>query len=90
MKAKRKKPVAPDFWQGRQEKPAGITRRQVQESIAALSIKQHGRGVYAGLGEKEQALAALERAYAAHDLQMMFLGRDQHCDSRAPSRASRN
>jgi len=27
-----------------------------------------------GLGEKEQALSALERAYAAHDPQMQFLG----------------
>jgi TolB-like protein/Tfp pilus assembly protein PilF len=30
--------------------------------------------LYIGLGEKEQALSALERAYAAHDPQMQFLG----------------
>jgi tetratricopeptide (TPR) repeat protein len=29
---------------------------------------------YVGLGEKELALSALERAYAAHDPQMQFLG----------------
>jgi len=30
--------------------------------------------LYIGLDQKEQALSALERAYAAHDLQMQFLG----------------
>ena len=30
--------------------------------------------LYSGLDQKEQALSALERAYAAHDLQMQFLG----------------
>jgi TolB-like protein/Flp pilus assembly protein TadD len=30
--------------------------------------------LYIGLGQKEQALSALERAYAAHDLQMQYLG----------------
>jgi tetratricopeptide (TPR) repeat protein len=37
--------------------------------------------LYVGLGEKDQALAALERAYAAHDLQMRYLGEDPHFDS---------
>ena len=32
--------------------------------------------LYMGLDQKEQALSALERAYAAHDLQMRFLGVD--------------
>jgi hypothetical protein len=36
---------------------------------------------YAGLGQKEQALSSLERAYAAHDLQMQFLGADPHYDT---------
>jgi serine/threonine-protein kinase len=36
---------------------------------------------YAGLGQKEQALSSLERAYTAHDLQMQFLGADPHYDS---------
>jgi serine/threonine protein kinase/Tfp pilus assembly protein PilF len=37
--------------------------------------------LYIGLGEKEQALAALERAYAAHDLQLQFLNAEPHYDS---------
>lgn len=37
--------------------------------------------LYVGLDQKEQALSALERAYAAHDLQMGFLGIDPHYDS---------
>jgi serine/threonine protein kinase/Tfp pilus assembly protein PilF len=37
--------------------------------------------LYIGLGEKEQALLALERAFAAHDLQMRFIGVDPHMDS---------
>jgi serine/threonine-protein kinase len=36
--------------------------------------------LYAGLGDKEKALTALERAYAAHDLQLQYLGVDQHYD----------
>jgi hypothetical protein len=36
--------------------------------------------LYVGLGDKEQALTALERAYAAHDLQMLELGVDLHYD----------
>jgi serine/threonine protein kinase/tetratricopeptide (TPR) repeat protein len=37
--------------------------------------------LYAGLGEKEQALAALERAYTARDLQLQFLNVEPHYDS---------
>ena len=37
--------------------------------------------LYVGLGEKEKALAALERAYAEHDLQMQYLGIDPGYDS---------
>ena len=36
--------------------------------------------LYIGLGQKEQALSSLERGYAIHDLQMGFLGVDQHYD----------
>ena len=36
--------------------------------------------LYVGLDKKEQALSALERAYAAHDLQMQFLGIDPTLD----------
>ena len=37
--------------------------------------------VYMGLGEKEQALSLLERAYAQRDLQLGYLGVDPHFDS---------
>lgn len=37
--------------------------------------------LYAGLGDKEGALASLDKAYAEHDLQMIFLKVDPHYDS---------
>ena len=37
--------------------------------------------LYVGLGDKEGAIASLEKAYAAHDLQMQYLKIDQHYDS---------
>ena len=37
--------------------------------------------LYFGLGDKEGALTSLERAYAAHDLQMQSLKIDSHYDS---------
>ena len=37
--------------------------------------------LFAGLGDKEQAFAALERAYAAHDFQLQFLKVESHYDS---------
>jgi len=36
--------------------------------------------VYIALGQKEQALSALERSYAVHDLQMQYLAVDPHYD----------
>lgn len=36
--------------------------------------------LYVGLDQKEQALYSLERAYAAHDLQMRYLSVDHHFD----------
>ena len=36
--------------------------------------------LYAALGEREQAFASLERAYAAHDLQLQYLGTDPAYD----------
>jgi tetratricopeptide (TPR) repeat protein len=36
--------------------------------------------LYLGLGDRENALSALERAYGAHDLQMGYLGVDPHYD----------
>lgn len=37
--------------------------------------------LYCGLGQKEQALASLERGFAAHDLQMQYLKVEPHYDS---------
>ncbi|MDQ6787335.1 MAG: protein kinase [Acidobacteriota bacterium] len=37
--------------------------------------------LYAGLDDKESALAALERAFAEHDLQLQFLRVESHYDS---------
>jgi eukaryotic-like serine/threonine-protein kinase len=37
--------------------------------------------LYVGLGDKESALASLEKGYAAHDLQMQFLKIDPHFDT---------
>lgn len=37
--------------------------------------------IYVGLGDKEGAIASLERAHAAHDLQLQFLKVDPHMDS---------
>lgn len=36
--------------------------------------------LYAALGERERAFASLERAYAAHDLQLQYLGTDPAYD----------
>jgi tetratricopeptide (TPR) repeat protein len=37
--------------------------------------------LHAGLGDKEAAIASLEKAYAAHDLQLQFLKTDPHYDT---------
>lgn len=37
--------------------------------------------LYAGLGDKDEAFAALERAYAAHDFQLLYLKVESHYDS---------
>ena len=36
--------------------------------------------LYTAFGEREQAFASLEKAYAAHDMQLMFLGSDPSFD----------
>jgi hypothetical protein len=36
--------------------------------------------LYAALGKREQAFASLEKAYAAHDLQLQYLGLDPSFD----------
>jgi tetratricopeptide (TPR) repeat protein len=52
-----------------------LKARKAYVSPAELAI------LYAGLGDKEAALAALERAYAAHDPQMQYLKVEPHYDS---------
>jgi TolB-like protein/Tfp pilus assembly protein PilF/tRNA A-37 threonylcarbamoyl transferase component Bud32 len=37
--------------------------------------------LYVGLGDKERALASLEKAYSTHDAQMQYLKADPHYDS---------
>jgi serine/threonine protein kinase/Tfp pilus assembly protein PilF len=37
--------------------------------------------LYSGLGDNEQAMASLEKAYAAHDIQLQFLKVEPHYDS---------
>ena len=37
--------------------------------------------LYTSLGERDQAFASLEKAYAAHDLQLQYLGADSSFDS---------
>jgi len=37
--------------------------------------------LFVGLGDKEGAIASLEKAYAAHDVQMQFLKVDPNYDS---------
>jgi serine/threonine protein kinase/Tfp pilus assembly protein PilF len=57
---------------------------------AILEQLQTGKGyvspgelaiLYTALGEREQAFATFEKAYAAHDLQLQYLGVDPHYDS---------
>lgn len=57
---------------GRRREAEAILRQletgQAYVSPAELAV------LYGGLGEQAQALSALERAYAAHDIQMQYLG----------------
>ena len=54
--------------------------QQLQQSQSYVSPGELAT-LYAALGERERALAALERAYAAHDPQLQFLGIDPALDS---------
>jgi eukaryotic-like serine/threonine-protein kinase len=54
--------------------------QQLQKSRSYVSPGELA-ALYAALGEREQALASLERAYAAHDPQLQFLGIDPVLDS---------
>jgi tetratricopeptide (TPR) repeat protein len=52
-------------------------QRSRQHYVPATSIAT----IYCGLGDKDQALAWLERAYAAHDVRMTFLKVDRRWDA---------
>lgn len=59
----------------REEAKAILSRLETSDvyvSPAELAL------LYGGLGEKEKALSALDRAYAEHDLQLQFLTIDPH------------
>ncbi|HKZ81499.1 MAG TPA: protein kinase [Pyrinomonadaceae bacterium] len=64
---------------GRREEAEAILK-QLETTRAYVSPAELAV-LYVGLGQKEQALSALERAYAAHDVQMKNLGVDPHYDS---------
>lgn len=61
---------------------AGIVHRDIKPLETTKEYVSPGElaVLYVGLGDKEHALSALERAYAAHDLQMQFVGIDPHVD----------
>lgn len=62
-------------------------RRKAQEMLKRLQTSKEYVSpaelvvLYAALGEREQAFASLEKAYAAHDLQLQYLGADSSFDS---------
>ncbi len=64
--------------EGEREKAQAILK-QLQASREYVSPGELAV-LYAALGEREQAFASLERAYAAHDLQLQFLGVDPPFD----------
>jgi len=64
---------------GEREKAQAILKR-LQTSKEYVSPGELAV-LYAALGEREQAFASLERAYAAHDLQLQYLGVDPPFDS---------
>ena len=56
------------------------------EELKARHAQQRANGydvarVFVGLGDKDGAIASLEKAYAAHDLQLQFLKVDPNYDS---------
>ena len=63
---------------GRRSEAEAILKRleTTKEYVSPVELSN----LYIGLGQKEQALSALERGYAAHDLQLQFLGVDPHYD----------
>ena len=62
-------------------------RRKAQEILKRLQTSKEYVSpgeltvLYAALGEREQAFASLEKAYAAHDLQLQYLSADNSFDS---------
>jgi TolB-like protein/Tfp pilus assembly protein PilF len=64
---------------GEREQARAILKR-LQTSADYVSPAELAT-LYAALGEREQAFASLERAYAAHDLQLQYLGGDPTLES---------
>jgi tetratricopeptide (TPR) repeat protein len=64
---------------GRRDRAEAILRR-LQEGGKYVSPAELAT-VYAGMGDKERALGELEKAYAARDSQLQFLGVDPALDS---------
>ncbi len=63
---------------GEREKARAILKR-LQSSADYVSPTELAT-LYAALGDRERAFASLERGYAAHDLQLQFLGVDPTLD----------
>jgi hypothetical protein len=55
---------------------AGLERQSLQSYVPAFNLAL----VYAGLGEEDRALEALERGYEERDVHMMFLKVDPRWD----------
>ena len=55
---------------------AGLHRRSTQQHVTAFCMAT----VYAGLGEKDEVLAWLEKAYSDRDEQMVLLNVEQKFD----------
>jgi serine/threonine-protein kinase len=59
---------------------AGALRKRLETTKEYVSPAELAV-LYVGLGDREHALSALERAYTEHDLQMNFLAVDPHYDA---------
>jgi tetratricopeptide (TPR) repeat protein len=67
------------YAQAGQREKARVTLKRLQTTKEYVSPGELAV-LYIGLGEREQAFASLEKAYAAHDLQLEYLGVDQAFD----------
>jgi hypothetical protein len=63
---------------GQREKARAILKQA--ETTKEYVSPEELANLYADLGERERAFASLEKAYAAHDLQLQNLGTDPDLD----------